>query len=170
MKAAIRFVQGAAVLGGLLALLPATSLADKGGKPNKNSVAVTAACKIDDTTIHAYSCKALSNVVLWCGSAWVKHDDIAGPDGEEINDGIFDCGVDADGNPLGAITMVAIKSGSQKNSKHHPEDYTPVEDAPSGSGLFLEGDLLSCDDPLFEAPSPGECDAGDNDDDGPILN
>ena len=44
----------------------------KGGKPNKNSVAITAACTIDDDTARVCSCKGLSNVVLWCGTTCVK--------------------------------------------------------------------------------------------------
>ena len=40
--------------------------------------------------------------------------------------------------------MVAVKSGSQKNSKHHPDGYQTVDGAPSGSGLFNETELLEC--------------------------
>ncbi len=156
MKTINQFVIPTAILVGLLITLPMSALADKGGKPNKNSEATTAACldvvgEIEVSSVHVYSCKALSNVVLWCNGVYVKYDDIVGISGEEIFDGVYDCGTNAAGNPIsGPISMVAIKSGGQKN--------TDVEGAPPGSGLFLDG-LLSCDDEDFQSPSPGACDA-----------
>ena len=155
MKTFNQFVKPTALLVGLLITLPMFALADRGGKPNKNSEATTAAC-LDgeaeiEVSVHVYSCKALSNVVLWCGTTYVKHDDIVGDSGEEIFDGVYDCGTNAEGIPIpGPISMVAIKSGGQKN--------TDVEGAPPGSGLFLDG-LLSCDDGDFQSPLPGACDA-----------
>lgn len=158
MKAIVRFTIPSVILGGLLMALPMVGLADKGGKPNKNSVATTAACIEADGSVHVYSCKALSNVVIWCGTTYIKFDNIGvDPDTgieEEIFDDVFDCG-DADGE----ISFVSIKSGSQKHNKHN-SDYTPPtnlpEGVPSGSGLFV-GDIPSC--PLAPAliPVPGEC-------------
>ena len=111
------------------------------------SEAITAACLEDDDTAHVYSCKGLSNVVLWCNGETVKHDDIEGESGEELFDAEFDC-VDADGNPIsGPITMIAVKSGSQKNTEGG---------TPAGSGLFV-GDILACTDPSFVFPLEGEC-------------
>jgi hypothetical protein len=130
----------------LLMVLPIAGFADTGGKPNKRSEATTAACLVDDDTVHVYSCKALSNVVLWCNGVYVKHDDIEG----EIYDGEFDCSTEGeDEQASGPITMVAIKSGSLRN--------TTVQGAPPGSGIFIGG-LLSCDDPAFVHPLPDECD------------
>ena len=153
MKTFNQFVKPTAILVGLLITLPMFALADRGGKPNKNSEATTAAC-LDgeaEVSVHVYSCKALSNVVLWCGTTYVKHDDILGDSDEEIFDGVYDCGTNAEGIPIpGPISMVAIKSGGQKN--------TDIEGAPPGSGLFLDG-LLSCTDEGFQPPLPGECDA-----------
>ena len=157
MKAVIRFKKPAVILGGLLIALPMLGLADKGGNPNNKSIATTAVC-IEDGSAHVYSCKALSNVVLWCGSTYIKYDNIGlDPDTgveEEVFDDIFGCG-----DAVGPITFVAIKSGSQKHNKHN-SDYTPPADlppdAPSGSGLFV-GDIPNC--PLAPAsiPAPGEC-------------
>ena len=157
----------AVILGGLLLLMPLAVVADKpdagakGGKPNKNSVAVTKACTMDDgNTAHVCSCKGLSNVVLWCGSTWVKHEDFGSDvDGGEVYEAMVDCGVDGQGNPIpGPITMIAIKSGSQKNAKHHPENYEINEDAPSGSGLVVTPEACS---PDFACPLPGDCTGGD---------
>lgn len=142
----LELARPACIIGGLLLVLPMAGFADKGGKPNQRSEATTAACLVDDDTVHVYSCKALSNVVLWCNGVYVKHDDIAG----EIYDGEFDCSTEGEDEQVsGPITMVAIKSGSLKN--------TTVEGAPPGSGIFLGG-LLSCADPAFEPPSPDVCD------------
>ena len=162
MKTFNQRMKAAAILAGLLIALPTVGLADKPADkkgPSDKSKAVTAACLEADGSAHVYSCKALSNVVLWCGEApagvYIKYDDIVGDAGEELYEATFDCGVDADGVAIsGPITMVAIKSGSQKNAKHFPDDYTPVEDAPSGSGLFL-GDIAAC--PLESIPAPGDC-------------
>ena len=148
----------AVILGGLVLVLPVAGLADKGGKPNKSSVATTAACIDADGSAHVYSCKALSNVVIWCGGTYIKHDDI-GRDletgvEEEIFDDVFGCG-----DVVGPITYVSIKSGSQKHKKHNA-DYTPPADlppdAPSGSGLFV-GDIPSCPLAPELIPAPGEC-------------
>lgn len=168
MKAVIRFINPAVILGGLLLALPAVSLADKGGKPNISSVATTAACIETDGSVHVYSCKALSNVVIWCGGTYIKYDDIGlDPDTgveEEIFDDVFGCG-----DAAGPITYVAIKSGSQKHNKHNP-DYTPPADlppdAPSGSGLFV-GDIPSCPLAPELIPVPGECVVEPTD---PVLN
>ena len=96
MKAVIRFIKPAVIVGGLLVALPVASWADKGGKPNKNSVATTAACIEADGSVHVYSCKGLSNVVIWCGTTYIKYDDIGlDPDTgveEEIFDEVFGCG------------------------------------------------------------------------------
>ena len=149
MKALGQWKTPAIVIAAALTALPMTGVADKGGKPNAKSEAATAACLVDEDSVHVYSCKGLSNVVLWCGETWVKHDDI-GEGGDEIYDGVFDCGTDAEGVPIsGPVTMVAIKSGSLKN--------TSVEGAPRGSGLFV-GELPSCSDETFDFPLPGECD------------
>ena len=160
MKPVIRFINPAVILGGLIWALPSASLADKGGKPNRNSVATTAACIEADGSVHVYSCKALSNVVIWCGSTYIKYDDIGRDpttgDEEEVFDDVFGCG-DADG----PITYVAVKSGSQKHNKHN-SDYTPPADLPpeppSGSGLFV-GDIPSCPLAPELIPVPGDCDA-----------
>lgn len=159
MKAVERLIKPAVILGALLMALPMASMADKGGKPNKKSVATTAACIEADGSAHVYSCKALSNVVIWCGSSYIKYDDI-GMDPEtgvqdEKFESVFDCG-----NTVGPITFIAIKSGSQKHKKHN-SDYTPPADlpadAPSGSGLFV-GDIPSCPIAPELIPAPGECD------------
>ena len=149
----------AGILLGLLVALPISAVADKERKPNAKSVATTAACINKDGDVEVYSCKGLSNVVLWCGNAWVKHDDIADEDGNEIYQDAFGC-VDADGNDIGGdIIFVAVKSGSQKHAKHNDGYMEPGElpdDPPSGSGLFME--IESCD--LLAAdsiPMPGEC-------------
>jgi hypothetical protein len=158
MKAVDRLIRPAVILGGLLAVLPMASLADKGGKPNESSVATTAACLETEDSVHVYSCKALSNVVIWCDGTYIKHDDIGldpetGAE-EEIFDAIFDCG-----DAAGPITFVAIKSGSQKHNKQN-SDYTPPlglpEDPPSGSGLFV-GDIPICPLTNTSIPLPGEC-------------
>jgi len=142
----LELARPACIIGGLLMVLPIAGFADKAGAPNKQSEALTAACVVDDDTVHVYSCKALSNVVLWCNGVYVKHDNIEG----EIYDGEFSCSTEGEDEQIsGPITMVAIKSGSQKN--------TTVEGAPRGSGIFLGG-LLSCEDPAFVAPLPGACD------------
>lgn len=149
----LELARPARIIGGLLLVLPIIGLADKGGNPNKQSEATTAACVVDDDTVHVYSCKALSNVVLWCNGVYVKHDDIEG----EIYDGEFSCSTEGEDEQIsGPITMVAIKSGSLKN--------TTVEGAPPGSGIFT-GELLSCDDPAFVAPLPGACDAEEDPED-----
>ena len=177
MKAAIRFLKPAVILGGLIMALPVASLADKGGNPNKggmpneNSVATTAACIEADGSVHAYSCKALSNVVIWCGNTYIKFDDLGvDPDtGDEVYDQVFSCG-DAGGD----ISFVAIKSGSQKHSKHNSGYTAPdglPDDPPSGSGLFV-GDIPTC---LTLAttpeliPEPGDCDAAADDPEPPII-
>jgi hypothetical protein len=185
MKPATRFAGPVIILGALLLALPVTILADKpdavakGGKPNKNSVATTAACTIDDDTARVCSCKGLSNVVLWCGTTWVKHESFGSDsDRGEVFDAMVDC-VDAEGESIpGPITMVGIKSGSQKNAKHHPEGYQTVEGAPSGSGLFVTP--LACSD-QFVCPAAGDCkqdeqppgddssDDSSDDDDSPVL-
>jgi hypothetical protein len=150
MKPVIQFIKPAVILGGLLLALPMVGLADKGGKPNVKSEAITAACLEDDDTAHVYSCKGLSNVVLWCNGETVKHDDIEGESGEELFDAEFDC-VDAEGNPIsGPITMIAVKSGSQKNVD---------SGTPPGSGLFV-GEILDCTDSSFVFPLEGECNGG----------
>ncbi len=160
MKTLQRSAKPVAILAGLLLVLPVAGLADKGGKPNKNSVATTAACLESTDSVHVYSCKALSNVVMWCGDTWIKHDNIgADPetgDETEVFDGVFGCG-----DAGGPIEFVAVKSGSQKHAKHN-DGYTPPsglpEDAPPGSGLFV-GDIPVC--PLAETAIPvaGDCDA-----------
>ena len=100
MKTVARFMGLSVALGGLLMALPQTSLADKDGKPNKKSVATTAACVYEPDTegfysAHVYSCKALSNVVLWCGGSYVKYDNIGSDpstgDEKEVYDAVFDC-------------------------------------------------------------------------------
>ena len=158
MNSVTRYTLPSLILGGLLVALPQASLADKGGKPNQKSVATTAACIESDGSVHVYSCKALSNVVIWCGSSYIKHDNIGSDSGgdEEIYDGVFGCG-DAEG----PITYVAIKSGSQQHKKHNG-DYTPPGGlpvgAPSGSGLFV-GDIPNCPLAPEQLPVPGDCDA-----------
>jgi len=160
MKAVSRFTKTSAILGGLLMTLPLASLADKGGKPNQRSVATTAACIEDDGSVHVYSCKALSNVVIWCGTSYIKYDNIGldpeSGDEEEIFDDVFGC-QDAEG----PITFVAVKSGSQQHKKHN-SDYTPPpglpSDTPSGSGLFV-GNIPSCPLAAEQIPVPGDCDA-----------
>jgi len=172
MKLIIRLMRPVVILCGLSLVMPMTVLADKpdpgakGGKPNKNSVAVTAACIVDFDTARVCSCKGLSNVVLWCGTTWVKHEDfVSDADNGEVFDTTVDC---VDG--AGPITMIAIKSGSQKNVKHHPENYQTVDGAPSGSGLFTTPEACSSE---FACPVAGDCTGEDEppgDDDPPILN
>ncbi len=165
MKLITRSMKPVLILSGLLLVLPMAVMADKpdagakGGKPNKNSVAVTAACTVDVDTARVCSCKGLSNVVLWCGTTWVKHEDF-GSDAVsgEVFDTTVDC-TDGEGNSIpGPIRLIAIKSGSQKNVKHHPEGYQTVEDAPSGSGLFSAPEACSSD---FVCPVAGDCAGGD---------
>lgn len=160
MYTGIRVKLSTAIIGGLLVTMPLGVLADKGGKPNRNSVATTAACIEPDGSVHVYSCKALSNVVIWCGSTYLKYDNI-GRDSEtgaeeEIYDEVFGCG-----DAVGPITFVAIKSGSQKHNKHNA-GYTPPADlpadTPSGSGLFV-GDIPSCPLAAESIPTPGDCTA-----------
>lgn len=158
MNAVIRFTKPAVILGVMLMALPMASMADKGGNPNKKSVATTAACIEADGSAHVYSCKALSNVVLWCGNTYIKYDDI-GLDrdtGVEVEhfDHEFGCG-----DAVGPITYIAIKSGSQKHKKHNANYAPPADlppDAPSGSGLFV-GDIPSCPLAPELIPVPGEC-------------
>lgn len=166
----------AGILLGLLVALPMSAVADKGRKadkeqkPNENSTTKTAACINDVGKAQVYSCKGLSNVVLWCvvdgSAAWVKHDDIVDENGNEVYQGEFGC-VDADGNDLGGmITHVAVKSGSQKHVKHNdgyvvPEGFPDEPDdppPPSGSGLFMKVDSCTA---LAAASIPvaGDCDA-----------
>lgn len=147
----------AAILLGMLIALPMAAIADKGGKPNPKSAATTAACIDANGDAQVYSCKGLSNVVLWCGTTYVKHDDIEDEEGNEIFEGVFGC-VDADGDAIeGDITYISVKSGSQKHVKHNnnysPPDGLPTE-PPSGSGLFIGG-IPEC--PLAEIPQPGNC-------------
>ena len=165
MKLKIRSMKPVLILGGLLLAMPMASVAGKpdagvkGGKPNKNSEATTAACTVDEDTARVCSCKGLSNVVLWCGTTWVKHEDF-GSDGDagEVFDATVDC-VDGEGNSIpGPITLIAIKSGSQKNVKHHPEGYQTVEGAPSGSGLFSAPEACSSE---FVCPAAGDCSGND---------
>lgn len=163
MKAVNRIIKPSVILGGLLMALPLASLADKGGKPNKSSMATTAAC-IEDGSVHVYSCKALSNVVIWCGSTYIKYDDIGlDPETgveEEIFDDVFGCG-----DAGGPITFVAIKSGSQKHNKHNSDYMPPADlppDAPSGSGLFV-GDIPNCPLAPELIPVPGDCDVESTD-------
>ena len=159
MKLINRSIKPVVILSGLLLAMPMAAMAGKpdkgakGGKPNQNSVAVTAACIVDNDTARVCSCKGLSNVVLWCGSTWVKHEDF-GSDGDSGE--VFDTTVDCTNE--GPITMVAIKSGSQKNSKHHPDGYNTVEGAPSGSGLFTSPEACSSE---FVCPVAGDCSASD---------
>ncbi len=165
MKQTIRLLKPAVVLGGLLLAMPMAVVAEKpdpgtkGGKPNQNSVATTASCTIDDDTARVCSCKGLSNVVLWCGSTWVKHEDFDSATGaDDVYDATVDC-VTSAGDPIpGPITMIAIKSGSQKNVKHHSDGYQLVEGAPSGSGLFTTPEACSSD---FVCPEAGDCSGGD---------
>lgn len=145
MKAVAQLTKLSVVLCGLLIALPQASLADKGGKPNKKSVASTAACITADGSAQVYSCKGLSNVVLWCGTSYIKYDDLDA--GGEIYEGVFDCG-DADGE----VSYVAIKSGSQK----HKGDTDVPPGAPKGSGLFVN--LTSCPLQETQIPTPGNCD------------
>ena len=158
MKLMVRSIKPVLILGSLLLAMPMAAVADKpdagakGGKPNKNSVAVTAACTMDNDTAKVCSCKGLSNVVLWCGSTWVKHEDFG--DGE-VYEAMVDCGVDSAGNPIpGPITLIGVKSGSQKHAKHHPSDYDADAVAPSGSGLLVTPETCSSD---FACPAAGDC-------------
>lgn len=169
MRATIRFANLAAIFGGVLMALPVASLADKGGAPNSKSIATTAACIEADGSVHVYSCKALSNVVIWCGTTYIKHDDI-GRDPEtggenEVYDAVFGCG-DAEG----AITYVAIKSGSQKHVKHNSGYTSPAglpPNPPPGSGLFV-GDIPSCPLAPESIPVPGDCDVEPADPEPPL--
>lgn len=153
------------ILGGLLLVMPMAVVADKpdadgkGGKPNRNSVANVAACTVDIDSARVCSCKGLSNVVMWCGTNWVKHEDFgSAEDTDEVFDATVDC-VDSTGNPVsGPIKMIGIKSGSQKNAKHHPEGYQTVEGAPPGSGLFTTPEACSSE---FVCPVAGDCEGGD---------
>ena len=150
----VRMILPTLVFGALLLALPETGFADKGGKPNRNSVAATAACIEPDGSVHVYSCKALSNVVIWCGGTYIKFDNIG--NGEEVYGEVL-----GSGDAEGPITFVAIKSGSQKHKKHN-DGYTPPEglpdNTPSGSGLFV-GDIPGCPLPAESIPVPGDCDA-----------
>lgn len=183
MKSLIQYVKTAAILGGLLIMLPMAGQADKGGNPNvKSKALVINACVVppgvnsDGDLVPAIaevcSCKALSNVVLQCGGGvYVKHDDIGlDSDGNEneMYNGEFAC-VDSEGNIVpGEITMVAVKSGSQKNAKHHPDDYATVADAPPGSGLlFLPSACPEGGLDLDACPAPGDCTGGTNDEEPP---
>lgn len=149
----------AAIFLGLLIALPISALADKGGKPNPKSVATTAACINADGDAQVYSCKGLSNVVLWCGTTYLLHDDIVDAEGNEIYEGVFGC-VDATGTPIeGGITYIAVKSGSQKHVKNNGDYIPPVglpPEPPSGSGLFV-GDIPDCPLDSAEIPEPGNC-------------
>ena len=165
MKLIVQLMKPVIILSGLLLVMPLAVMADKpdagakGGNPNNNSVAITAACTIDDDTARVCSCKGLSNVVLWCGTSWVKHENFGSDTGTgEVFDTTVDC-ADREGNPLsGPITMIAIKSGSQKNAKHHPEGYQTTEGAPAGSGLFTTPEACSSE---FVCPAAGDCTGGD---------
>lgn len=160
-----RLMKPVVILSGLLLVMPMTVVADKpdasgkGGKPNRNSVANVAACTIDVDTARVCSCKGLSNVVMWCGTKWVKHEDFGSAEGNgEVFDATVDC-VDSTGNPVpGPIKMIGIKSGSQKNAKHHPEDYQTVEGAPPGSGLITTPEACSSE---FVCPVEGDCEVSD---------
>ena len=160
MKLINRSMKPIVILGGLLLAMPMAVVADKpdagakGGKPNSNSVATTASCTIDNETARVCSCKGLSNVVLWCGTTWVKHEDFgSAADGGEVFDATVGCGVDGAGNAIsGPITMIAVKSGSQKNAKNDLG-------APSGSGLLTEPE--ACSRGEFACPVPGDCTGGD---------
>lgn len=181
MKLINRLIKPVVILSGLLLVAPMAAIADKpdagakGGKPNKNSVAITAACIVDHDTARVCSCKGLSNVALWCGTTWVKHENFGSDDDTgEVFDTTVDC-VDGEGNPIpGPISMIAIKSGSQKNVKHHPDDYQTVEGAPAGSGLFTTPEACSSE---FACPVAGDCSGGDEppgeeppgDEDPPVL-
>lgn len=177
-----RLIKPILVLSGLLLAMPMTAMADKpdaggkGGKPNSKSVATVAACTLDVDTARVCSCKGLSNVVMWCGTEWVKHEDF-GPAEEngDVYDATVDC-VDGDGNAVaGPIKLIGIKSGSQKNAKHNPDGYETVEGAPAGSGLITTPEACTTD---FVCPVAGDCEAveeppGDDeppgDEDPPIL-
>jgi hypothetical protein len=165
MKLGIQAIKPVVIVAGLLLALPVAVVAGKpdagakGGKPNSKSVATTATCTIGDNTARVCSCKGLSNVVLWCDTTWVKHETFGSDaDGGEVFDATVDC-VDREGEPIpGPINMVAIKSGSQMNAKHAPEDYETVgEGAPSGSGLFVIPE--PCSD-QFACPAAGDCAGG----------
>lgn len=152
MNTVIRSIVPVAILGVCLLAMPVEGMAgkpdkpgkdNKGGTPNHNSVADTEACLVDDYTARVCSTKGISNVVLWCDGTWVKHEDF-GPG--EVYEATVGC-VNDQGDLVGGggrISMVAVKSGSQKNSKHHPDGYQTVDGAPSGSGLFNETELLEC--------------------------
>ena len=175
MKLMNRSIKPVLMLSSLLLAMPMAAVAGKpdagakGGKPNKNSVAVTAACTLDDgNAAQVCSCKGLSNVVLWCGDTWVKHEDF-GADGSEVFAATVGC-VDGEGNAIdGPISMIAVKSGSQKNAKHNPDGYEAIEGAPSGSGLFTTPEACS---ETFACPAPGDCEGGEEppgDEDPPIM-
>ncbi len=180
MKLMNRSIKPVLMLSSLLLAMPMAAVAGKpdagakGGKPNKNSVAVTAACTLDDgNAAQVCSCKGLSNVVLWCGETWVKHEDFGSDDGD-VYSATVGC-VDSEGNAIdGPINMIAIKSGSQKNVKHSPGDYEALgKGEPSGSGLFTTPE--ACSD-TFACPAPGDCTGGEEppggdtpDEDPPIM-
>ena len=175
MKLMNRSIKPVVILSGLLLAMPMAAVADKpdagakGGKPNKNSVAVTAACTMGNDRAQVSSCKGLSNVVLWCGDTWVKHEDF-GSDGSEVYSATVGC-VDSDGNSIaGPIRMIAVKSGSQKHVKHNSEDYqAPEVDAPAGSGLLSVPAACPTD---FACPAPGDCEGGEEppgDEDPPMI-
>lgn len=147
MKLVTRSMLYAVILAAFLLTVSMSAMAGKpdrpgkGGTPNENSVATTGACLVDDgKAARVCSTKGISNVVLWCGSTWVKHEDF-GPG--EVYEATVGC-VNGQGDPVGGqISMVAVKSGSQKHAKHHPDGYDPdltgtTSPPPSGSGLFMK--------------------------------
>ena len=164
MNSVIRSMMPVAVLGVCLLAAPVDAVAgkpgkgNKGGTPNENSVAVTGACKVDSDTARVCSTKSISNVVLWCGGTWVKHEDF-GPG--DVYEATVDC-VNGQGDPVdGPISMVAVKSGSQKNAKHHPEGYQTIDGAPSGSGLFTTPGYCASD---YSCEATDDVPAGDDPD------
>ena len=176
MKAVARFTTLSVILGALLIAMPQDSFAGKGNKggksgekkgPNENSIATTAACIQSDGSARVYSCKGISNVVIWCSGTYIKFDNVSSDDGEVYED-VFSCG-----DAGGSIDWVAVKSGSQMHKKHHGDyDGSDVPaGAPSGSGLF-DGDIPYCYDLApADIPTPGDCsggsdDSGDNGDTG----
>jgi hypothetical protein len=172
MKLVTRCLKPVLILSGLFLVMPLAAVADKpdagskGGKPNKNSVAVTEACVTEENTARVCSCKGLSNVVLWCGSTWVKHEDFGSDtDTGEVYYAEVGC-VDSEGNAIpGPIGFIAVKSGSQKHAKHLLEGYEVEglpEGAPSGSGLFQQP--KACSDEDFACPTAGDCTGSDDPD------
>ena len=169
MNSVIRSMMPVAILGVCLLAMPGEAMAgkpgksNKGGTPNGNSVATTGACLVNDVTARVCSTKGISNVVLWCGGTWVKHEDF-GPG--EVYEATVGC-VNSQGDAVGGdITMVAVKSGSQKNAKHHPEGYTPVDGAPSGSGLFTSPGYCATDyscEPVDDVPAGSDPDVSVDD-------